>query len=115
MEVETEKSDDYEAKLIQEEKEIQEVILSLLDAISKYKETIDVGMKVGNDIEWNSAFPCLFQTISFRISFCCLCSTVVFVCYSSQIYQQNKNFVTSHYACSVIIDNYVFSILLNLL
>ena len=51
MEVEAEKSDNYEAKLIQEEKEIQEVILSLLDAISKYKETIDVGLKVDNNIE----------------------------------------------------------------
>lgn len=42
IEVEMRKRDSLEEKLIQEEKEKQEVILSLLDVVSKYKETIDV-------------------------------------------------------------------------
>lgn len=42
IEAEKLKKIELEEKLTNEEKEKQEVILSLLDAISKYKETVDV-------------------------------------------------------------------------
>lgn len=42
IELTTKKSTDLNTKLVQEEKEKQEVFLLLLDAVSKYKETIDV-------------------------------------------------------------------------
>lgn len=42
VELTTKKSADLNTKLVQEEKEKQEVFLLLLDAVSKYKETIDV-------------------------------------------------------------------------